>query len=71
MQVPVGIQQCYAACYGSKPKTRIQLREMRADSCTCAMLGKKAAPGWTSTAPKACRQGGSVMQLETKDFFPC
>ena len=34
---------------GSKPKTRIQLREMRADFCTCALLGKKAAPGWTST----------------------
>ena len=53
--------------YGSKPKTRIQMREMRADSCTCALLGKKAAPGWT-TAPKACRRGGSVMQLETKNF---
>ncbi len=39
----------------SKPKTRIQLREtaeMRADFPTCALLGKKAAPGWTSTAPK-------------------
>lgn len=41
---------------GGKPKTRIQLREMRADSHTCALLGKKAAPGWT-TAPKGLPTG--------------
>lgn len=62
------LEVTYATWYGSKPKTRIQLREMRADSHTCALLGKKAAPGWT-TAPKACRRGGSVMQLETKRLF--
>ena len=57
----------YAACHGSKPKTRIQLREMRADFCTCALLGKKAAPGWTSTPPHACPSGWiRHMQLITK-----
>ena len=38
---------------------------MRADFRTCALLGKKAAPGQTSQPPK----GGSVMQLETKDSY--
>lgn len=79
MQVLVGTWDFSASVMqlvsGSKPKTRIhlrRLREMRAlFFCTCALLGEKAAPGWTSTAPMTCRRGGSVMQLETVGFFPC